>query len=269
MTEANIMVFDTEATGPNPERDQIIELSLQEGLDEDATAHSWRIKPSIPISSAATAVHGITNKDLENCPSFGEIFHEIEPFFERAEFIVGYNVDFDLTIVLSELKRNSMQELDLSGKQFIDPLMMWRKLEPRRLVDAYERFVGEKMQNAHNAEADVRATAAVLMGMREEFNLTRASLDDLASLSQSRRAAWVGPSKHVQWKDGHVALAFGKHSGVPITELAADPSNSYLQWVVNKDFPEHVKTIAQEAMKRKADDFVAWVEATYGKQPEE
>lgn len=268
MKDGNLLVFDTEATGPNPERDQIIELSLQEGLSAEADMKTWRIKPSIPISAAATEVHGIKDEDLKDCPSFSEIFPEIRPYFERADYIVGYNVDYDITIVMTELQRNSLPELELSGKQFIDPLMMWRKLEPRRLVDAHERFVGRKLENAHSAEADVRATAAVLLGITESFALSKASWDELAALSQSRRATWVGPSKHVQWRDGHVVLAFGKHSGVPITELAADRSNSYLNWVINKDFPDHVKCIAQEAINRPASEFMVWIEQTYGKEPD-
>lgn len=268
MKDEKLLVFDTEATGPNPERDQIIELSLQEGLDPKAPAKTWRIKPAIPISPAATAVHGISNEDVADCPPFEAVCAEITPFFEKADYIMGYNVEYDLTILCCEMRRCKLAELDLSEKRFIDPLMIWRKLEPRRLSDAHERFVGKPLKNAHTAEADVKATAAVLLGMQQHFDLKACSLEDLALLSLSRRAAWIGPSKHIQWKDGQVVIAFGKHSGTPLTELACDRANSYLRWVTTKDFPDHVKSIAQEAMKRPADEFLAWVEECYGKQPE-
>ncbi len=68
--DRTLIVFDVETTGTHKDRDQIIELSAQQGLGTDAPRKTWRIKPSVPISPGAQRVHGISMDDLKNCEPF-------------------------------------------------------------------------------------------------------------------------------------------------------------------------------------------------------
>jgi len=70
MQGLSILIFDTETTGTGKDRDQIIELSIQQGLTDDSPQKTWRIKPNVPISPGAQRVHGITMEDLVDCPPF-------------------------------------------------------------------------------------------------------------------------------------------------------------------------------------------------------
>lgn len=97
-TSQRILVFDTETTGPDVESDQIIEIAIQEGLEANATPEVLRCKPSIPISPAAQAVHGISIQDLENCLPFSALAASLRERFQSAHVIIGYNVTFDLSI---------------------------------------------------------------------------------------------------------------------------------------------------------------------------
>ena len=259
-----VVVFDTETTGIDEDRDQIIELSIQQGLADDSSQKTWRIKPSVPISPGAAEIHGITMEDLADCPSFHAVAGEIRPFFEQAEMLVGYNVSFDLEMLQSEFRRLRQPPLDLSKKLIVDPLQLWRQCEPRNLQEAYKRFVGGEFDEAHSAAADIAATGRVLVGMLESFGLKGKDWNEIADICQPDRALHIGPSHHFQWRDGVPVIAFGKHSGKPIHELAAEEDGGYLRWILTKDFPAHVKEVCQRALDTDAKSLEAWVAETFG-----
>ena len=50
MSTAAMLIFDTETTGTDKDRDQILELSIQQGLADNSPQKTWRTKPSVPIS---------------------------------------------------------------------------------------------------------------------------------------------------------------------------------------------------------------------------
>lgn len=66
------LVLDAETTGFNVTTDQIIELSVQKGLDPEAKQKTWRFKPDVPIGLGAEAAHGISARDLRGCPRFSD-----------------------------------------------------------------------------------------------------------------------------------------------------------------------------------------------------
>lgn len=251
------VVLDVETTGKEVSRDQIVEISLLVGLDVDAECRGWRIKPSIPIHPEAEKVHGITAEAVANCPTFREAAPTFVPILINADVIVGYNVAFDLDVLQAELERAGLDRLDLTGKHVVDVLRLWHHVEPRTLVAAHERFVGAPLENAHAASVDVAATSRVLDAMLTQFGLLHKSWPELSALANpfAARANWIGPSNHLQWDGAHAVFGFGKHRGVRI----ALADGGFLQWVLGKDFPPHVKAIVREAFRRQPDDLDAWI----------
>ncbi|MCA9450580.1 MAG: 3'-5' exonuclease, partial [Candidatus Omnitrophica bacterium] len=221
------IIFDVETTGMAPDKDQIIELAVQRGLEPGAELQVWRFRPSVPIAPAAQAVHGISMEDLADCPSFADQLPEFLPLFEEASILIGYNVKFDLTFLLAELQRNKYPALDLSTKQIVDPLRIWQAMEPRRLENAVLRFTGKELTNAHAAGADVQATGEALQGMLEAFGLAGRPWKELAEITGFRQSDWIGPTYHIRWKEGAPCFAFGKHNGESLVTVAAKDSRSY------------------------------------------
>jgi len=68
MLQAALIILDTETTGTDKDRDQVIELSIQQGLTGNPPQKTWRIKPKVPISPGAQRVHGIMMEDLGHYP---------------------------------------------------------------------------------------------------------------------------------------------------------------------------------------------------------
>jgi DNA polymerase-3 subunit epsilon len=259
-----IVVIDVETTGKERATDQIIEMCVRFGLGADAVSRVWRIRPSVPIHPEATGVHGITTEDVAGCPLFPELVPEFLPLIAEADVIVGYNVAFDLDMLQAELSRASLPPFDLMGKQIVDVLRLWHHAEPRTLVAAHMKFCGAELVDAHQAEADVAATARVLASMLMRFGLADKPWTEIALISDpfANRATWLGPSHHIQWDaSGAVVFGFGKYKGQQVGHADA----GFLKWVLAKDFPPHVQKLCRVALERRR-EFNAWI-ATYYPRP--
>ena len=262
-----IVVFDCETTGTDRVRDQVIELCVQRGLEEDAPSKVWRVRPSAPIHPGAQAVHGITIEDLADCPRFEAISAEVADVFADADIIVGYNITFDIDMLQAEYARIGKPLLDFASKKIVDAFRLWQQCEPRSLMHAHQRFVGAEFAAAHTASADVAATGRVLAGMLKHFELEGQDWEQIALKSDplaAQRASWVGPSRHLRWDGEVIVLGFGKHSNAPVHELAAGPDRSFLTWVCERDFPVHVAEVCKAALELPGDKFLSWAKDRYG-----
>lgn len=265
---SRIVVFDCETTGTDRVTDQIIELCIQRGLEDDAPSEVWRVRPSVAIHPGAQAVHGISMADLVDCPSFGAVADAIIAVFAEADVIVGYNLTFDIDMLQAELARLGRPAIDFSTKQIVDPFRLWQQCEPRSLQHAHLRFVGNGFAAAHSASADVAATGRVLAGMLREFKLDGQDWAQIANVCDPGRASWVGPSRHLRWEGEVIVLGFGKHGGTALHELAAGPDRSFLRWVLDRpagrDFPAHVTEICRAALELAGEAFLAWARDRFG-----
>ena len=260
-----IAIIDVETTGINPRTDQVIEFAVQKGLEPGANSKTWRIKPSVAISEEAREVHGISEADLANCPSFEAYADRIRQVLETSDIIIGYNFRFDLEMLQAEFKRLSQKPADLSRAIILDPYRLWAACEPRSLSAASLRFAGKELEDAHSSEADVRATGEVLSGMLSHFNLAEESWEKIASISDPSKKLWIGPSQHFQWKKGKAVFGFGKNYGKAITvEQLGEEEKSYLKWMSQQDFPEHVIAISVESQKLSGAELKLWIEKNYG-----
>lgn len=259
------VIFDVETTGTDKRRDQVIELCVQFGLSSDAESRVWRIKPSVAMSPGAQAVHGISMEDLAGCPTFGEYADEIRAIFDRAEVLVGYNIAFDIEMLQAEYARLGQPAIDLADKQIVDAFRLWQQCEPRSLMDAHRRFVGEEFPAAHSAAADVAATGRVLLGMMQSFGLGERGLDEVAAVCEPERKDWLGTSRHIRWsEEGVPMINFGRHKGAAVHQLAEIDGGGYLRWMAGKDFPRHVIEVCRKALEYSKEDFLLWVQQAYG-----
>ena len=63
--------FDIESTGVVPQRDRIVEISVMKVMpDGSSRTTTRRLNPGMPIPPGATAIHGISDADVADCPQF-------------------------------------------------------------------------------------------------------------------------------------------------------------------------------------------------------
>ncbi|HFC01188.1 MAG TPA: 3'-5' exonuclease, partial [Phaeodactylibacter sp.] len=166
--DRDLCFFDIESTGLSVVRDKIVQIAIIKYPKNggEPIELSMLINPGIPISEEAMSVHGITPKMLSNQPTFQQAARKLMDFIGDAD-LAGYNSNrFDVPMLMEEFARVGM-ELDMTNRRTIDVQRIFYKMEPRTLSAALKYYTGKKIENAHDALADVRATVDVLKGQLE------------------------------------------------------------------------------------------------------
>ena len=98
-----IVFFDLETTGTNITSDRIVEICyLKVYPNGNEESKTMRINPEMHIPEASTAIHGITDEDVADCPTFKEVATNIAKDFEGAD-IAGFNSNrFDVPVLVEE-----------------------------------------------------------------------------------------------------------------------------------------------------------------------
>ncbi len=240
--ERPLAFFDIESTGTSPRADRIVELAVIKLMPDHTTeSHSFRVNPGIPIPAETTAIHGISDEDVRDCPSFAEVAPAVARVFENCD-LAGYNVlRFDIPMLVEEFVRAGIKT-DLALRPVVDAQRIYHRREPRDLAAALAFYCQEMHLNAHSAEADVWATIRVLQGQLRKY---RDLPDDVRQLDQycnPRDPRWVDRSGKLIWKDGAVALNFGKRKGERLRDLVENDMN-FVKWILRSDFPRDMREI--------------------------
>ena len=115
-----LVFFDIESTGTNPYRDRIVEIAVIKVMPDGSRQEVVRrINPTIPIPDGASAVHGIYDADVADCPTFDVIAHNLYNYLEGCD-LAGYNiVKFDVPMLQEEFKRCNL-ELNMRDRKLVD-----------------------------------------------------------------------------------------------------------------------------------------------------
>ena len=247
-----LTVLDVETTGVWPKSDRIVQIAYATVTpDYHVTAFDQLINPERSIPEESTAIHGITDEDVKGAPTFREVAASLTEALSGHDFI-GYNFRFDRQMLQAECDRVDV-DFTFDGVALIDPLHVWQRLEPRTLVDASERFVGTRPDDAHQADADIDTTARVLLGQMKSPGVSDQLDLSVAGLSSVRNQTGVNRldvDGKLIWRDGAARLSFGKHQGASLEEVVEkDPG--YLEWIIKSDFSHDLKALIKNALSGK------------------
>lgn len=238
--------FDLETTGLNISKDKIIEIAiLKIHPDQKQEIYSRRIDPGIPISAESTAIHGITNQDLEGCPKFADVAQEIKQFIGDAD-LAGYNSNkFDIPFLLEEFLRLNI-ELPMENRKFIDVQTIFHKMEQRTLSAAYRFYCNNELTDAHSAEADIKATYEILTAQLDRYNELKNDVDFLYEFTSGDKAKKIDFVGRLALNDkNEVIYNFGKHAGKTVKEVfSLEPG--YHRWIIDNEFPLYTKSILKK-----------------------
>lgn len=236
-----IIFFDLETTGINIAADRIVEISyLRVDLNGNESSKTLRLNPEMPIPEKVVAIHGISNEDVKDAPTFNEVAKSLARDFEGCD-LGGYNsVRFDIPLLAEEFLRAGV-DIDLKRRKFVDVQVIFMKMEPRTLSAAYKFFVNKELSNAHSAEADTMATYEVLQAQLDRYSNLENDIGKLAEFSaHTRNVDFAG--RIVYNEEDVEVFNFGKYKGTPVSEvLEKDPG--YYGWMMKGDFPLYTKKV--------------------------
>jgi len=236
-----LVFFDLETTGIDTSTDRIVELSYIKLFPNNETVEkTYLLNPTVPIPAAASAIHGIYNKDVANQPTLAQVGKEIANSLKDCDF-AGYNSNkFDIPLLAEEFYRHGI-EFDWSKRKTIDVQVIFYKKEPRTLEAAYKYYCNQTLENAHSSLADTRATFEVFKAQLERYGDLG---EDVATLhdftKQSKNVDFAG--RIIYDDKGVEIINFGKHKGKPVEEVfKKEPS--YFNWMMDGDFTNNTKEV--------------------------
>ena len=237
-----LVFFDLETTGINITRDRIVEISVLKvhpnGKEETKTR---RINPEMPIPPESTAIHGITDDDVKDCPTFKQVAKSFADLLEGCD-MAGFNSSrFDVPLLTEEFLRAGV-DFDTSKRKFVDVQIIFHRKEQRTLEAAYAFYCNKKLDNAHSAEADVLATYEVLKSQLDRYSDLENDVNFLSKEYSSFNNNVDLAGRIILNDKGVEVFNFGKHKGKSVTEIfKKEPS--YYSWMMDGDFPLNTKQV--------------------------
>ena len=236
-----VVFFDLETTGVNIATDRIVEIAyLKVYPNGNEMSRTMRINPEMIIPKEASDVHGITNEDVKDCPTFKQVAKDIAADFEGAD-IAGFNSNrFDVPLLAEEFLRADVN-LDMTRRKFIDVQVIFHKMKQHTLVAAMKFYCGKELEGAHSADADTHATYEVLKAQLDRYPELQNDVDFLSEFSShTNNVDFAG--RIVYNEQGIEVFNFGKYKGIPVREVfQRDPG--YYSWMLQGDFTLNTKQV--------------------------
>ena len=183
-----LLILDTETTGLNYSRDEVIEFSAVavekvNGTHQVVAEYDQLVSlsPGGFVPPKIEQLTGISTQDLrEKGVAKTRVCRDIAELIAGNTLLLAYNAHFDLSFLFYMLLRDGDPRI-LKGKDKLDLLTVYRDRHdfPHRLANAIEVYgLSGKVVNSHRAIDDVIATVAVMEAMEAE----RADLDKYINL---------------------------------------------------------------------------------------
>jgi DNA polymerase-3 subunit epsilon len=232
--ERPLAFFDLETTGTRIGRDRIVQIGIVRLLPGgDRERFQTLVNPGIPIPAEATAVHGITDADVADAPALEDVARNVLDELAGCD-LAGFNLlRFDVPFLAEELYRVGF-DWDHASLRVVDVQRIYHQMEPRNLSAALRFYCGREHDGAHDAMADVEATADVLLAQLDRYtDALQGTVDFLGELSGDRQRSPDAAGKLMYDDRGNICLSFGKYKGWTLENIGRnDPG--YMQWLMTK-----------------------------------
>lgn len=166
------IVLDTETTGLEPELNhRVIEIGCVELVNRRPSGRSFHhyLNPERDVDEGASALHGLSQTDLDGQPRFADIAAELLEFLAGAEVLI-HNAPFDVAFLDAELARVPGESRKIGAVcQVIDTLALAREMHPGKsnsLEALCKRYrIDDSARELHGALLDARILADVYLAM--------------------------------------------------------------------------------------------------------
>lgn len=242
--EKPIIFFDLETTGVDINRDRIVQIAGVKYLNNEIIDQiDFLINPAMPIPAGATEVHGITNEDVKDAPTFQECVLNLSVFFAGAD-LAGFNQDnYDIPLLAEEFARAGY-DFPEPDTRSIDVKKIFHLKEPRTLSAGVKFYLNKEHDGAHRAIDDVLATSAIFDKMKKLYKDMPEDRKELELFCNNGKERIDLAGKFTRNDAGEIVWSFGRHVGTKVTEQV-----EYARWIYKAEFPRNTKTILAKIMK--------------------
>ena len=184
LSALSAVVIDTETTGLNVQKDQLIEIAglklSESGLDEETSFQSF-VLPDQKISPNSTRIHGLTDKHVAKAPPFSKILPDFRDWLDNALWI-GFAIDFDTAIFEAEHNRIDLPFTPPRVLDVRDLVEYLRPNLPDYALETIAGWLGVPVTDRHRALADARMTGEIFIRL-----IPRLEAKGIKTLAQAER----------------------------------------------------------------------------------
>mgnify|MGYP002619971985 CR=1 FL=1 len=263
--ERPLVFFDLETTGTDVAKDRIVEMAFVKIMpdgqwhvrpDKEQGQGRLLINPQMPIPAESTAVHGVSDADVADAPTFESMAAKLYRWLDGCD-LAGFNSNrFDVPLLAEEFLRCNIA-FKVDDRHLVDVQNIFHKMEQRTLRAALKFYCDEDLDDAHEALPDILATVKVFAKQVQRYK-DHTILDsrgetvgplpqDVPGIAEfgrrGRNADLAG--RFVYNDDDEVVFNFGKYRGVLLKDVL-DRDPGYYGWMMNGDFPRYTKWVLQE-----------------------
>lgn len=223
-----LVTIDLETTDKEISSARIVQMSIIKRHPNGEIENKTRlINPTVQISEAASQIHGITNEMVKDENTFKNISKGLFDFISGCDFLTYNGNNFDIPILAEEFLRCGINFPE-EGTKLIDSFSIFLKESPRTLTAAYLSYCGKVLEDAHNAEADTKATYEVFEKQLEVHeSLQGKTIDEIHDYcNPTKRMDLAG--KIIIDENGEYLYNFGKNQGKKVKD-----DLSYLNWMIS------------------------------------
>lgn len=248
--ERPIAFLDIETSSLDKQKGHILEISVLKLLTDLTTEpiKTMRFNPGEPIPAESTAIHGITDADVADKPFFKQVAGSLLKYLEGCD-IGGFSSNqFDVPFLYNEFYRCGI-EWDYTKFRMIDAGVIFKRKDERTLAAAYQKYCGKTLENAHSAEADIKATVDVFLAQVELYKDDEGfpkTIDEMNLYCNFDRKLADVSGNFVYDEKGTLILNIGKEKGKP---ASSPEGKQFVFWMYNKaNFPNDTRKICAQVL---------------------
>lgn len=177
------VVFDTETTGLDENKDRIVEIGAVELVDFLPTGRTFHayVNPQQEVPQRAFEIHGLNYEFLKKHPTFRRVWPKFEAFVGDAP-LVAHNAAYDFKMFRGELARLGLPPL---ANEMIDTLKLAKLAKPggQHNLDVMCKFYGidNSKRVLHGALLDSEILAEVYLHLNggRQFGIELAPVEEV------------------------------------------------------------------------------------------
>ncbi len=210
--DANFVVVDTELTGLDESRDEIVSIAgvrMRGKRIRIGNTFSRLVKPSCQLKKEGILVHGIVSSELQSSPHIKLVLEEFVEFFRDA-IIVGHFIIIDLAFIRREMRRHLKEDFNPIA---IDTLFIYRwlvktKALPQDFINYTSlwdiaKSINIEAKEMHNALSDAYITAQLFQKLIVYLaELKVSTLDALLKIGKPNVSGYIGLKQQNLYQGG-------------------------------------------------------------------
>jgi len=161
LRENNVVFLDTETTGIDKDA-RIVDLGVID--NKGNVLINILLQPDIPMPDGATAVNGITDSMLKDCPRFVQVSSSIKKIL-KGKTIIAWNSPFDKRMVENEFKKIGEVFEDCTWEDEMPMYASYSNKPKRNKLCIAAEECGIIEEQSHRAVGDCQFTLEVLKYM--------------------------------------------------------------------------------------------------------